>query len=158
MFCGRFILVVVEPFLRTRLSDIGVRRFLSRSIVCGRISGTWVAIARCFGIFLSNRRRIGFSLSRWRLETNIAIGQLIETKRYGTYHFVNSGGCSRWEFANEILKLAGIEAENAPILSSEFKRASTPPPYGILHNINGKQAGIELRPWQEALVEFIQEM
>ena len=94
----------------------------------------------------------------WAKDLAVAIGQLVETKRYGTYHFVNSGGCSRWEFANEILKLAGIEAENAPILSSEFKRASTPPPYGILHNINGKQAGIELRPWQEALAEFIQEM
>ena len=87
-----------------------------------------------------------------------AIGRLVETKRYGTYHFVNSGSCSRWEFANEILKLAGIEAENAPILSSEFTRASTPPPYGALHNINGEQAGITLRPWQEALAEFIGEV
>ncbi len=88
----------------------------------------------------------------------MAIGQLVETGRYGTYHFVNSGACSRWEFANEILKLAGIEAENAPILSSAFKRASTPPPYGALHNINGAQAGIVLRPWQDALAEFIAEM
>ena len=94
----------------------------------------------------------------WAKDLAMAIGQLVETGRYGTYHFVNSGSCSRWEFANEILKLAGIEAENAPILSSEFKRASTPPPYGALHNINGSQAGIVLRPWQEALAEFISEM
>ncbi len=94
----------------------------------------------------------------WAKDLAAAIGQLVETGRYGTYHFVNSGSCSRWEFANEILKLAGIEAENAPILSSEFKRASTPPPYGALHNINGSQAGIVLRPWQEALAEFISEM
>ncbi len=94
----------------------------------------------------------------WAKDLAAAISQLVETGRYGTYHFVNSGSCSRWEFANEILKLAGIEAENAPILSSAFKRASTPPPYGVLHNINGAQAGIVLRPWQEALAEFISEM
>ena len=94
----------------------------------------------------------------WAKDLAKAIGQLVETGRYGTYHFVNSGSCSRWEFANEILKLAGIKAENAPILSSEVKRASTPPPYGVLHNINGSQAGIVLRPWQDALAEFIAEM
>lgn len=94
----------------------------------------------------------------WAKDLAMAIGQLVETGRFGTYHFVNSGSCSRWEFANEILKLAGIEAENRPILSSEFKRASTPPPYGALHNINGAQVGITLRPWQEALAEFISEM
>lgn len=67
-----------------------------------------------------------------------AILKLIETGQYGTYHFVNEGACSRWEFANEILKQAGIEGiENEPILSSEFDRASTPPPFGQLHNLNG---------------------
>lgn len=84
-----------------------------------------------------------------------AIAQLIETKQYGTYHFVNQGSCSRWEFANEVLRLAGIEATNEPILGSEFKRASTPPPFGTLHNSAGAAIGIILRPWQEALQEFI---
>lgn len=84
-----------------------------------------------------------------------AIAQLIETEQYGIYHFVNSGACSRWEFANEILRLAGIEATNTPILSREFRRASTPPPYGALHNIAGAAIGIRLRPWQAALAEYV---
>ncbi|NIR94834.1 MAG: sugar nucleotide-binding protein, partial [Gammaproteobacteria bacterium] len=33
-----------------------------------------------------------------------AISQLIQTKQYGIYHFTNAGSCSRWEFANEILR------------------------------------------------------
>ena len=37
-----------------------------------------------------------------------AIAQLITTGQYGVYHFVNSGACSRWAFANEILRLAGV--------------------------------------------------
>ena len=84
-----------------------------------------------------------------------AIGQLIETGHYGIYHFVNCGSCSRWEFASEILRLAGLtEIMNAPILGKEFKRPSTPPPYCALHNVAGKAIGIELRPWQEALADY----
>lgn len=86
----------------------------------------------------------------------IAIGQLIQTEQYGIYHFVNSGCCSRWAFANEILRLAGLsDVTNTPILGKEFKRPSTPPPYCALHNIAGKAIGIELRPWQEALEEYL---
>ncbi len=86
-----------------------------------------------------------------------AIGQLITTRQYGIYHFVNSGSCSRWAFANEILRLAGLEhVVNIPILGKEFKRPSTPPPFGTLHNIAGKAIGIELRPWQDALKAYLQ--
>ncbi|MCB8967656.1 MAG: dTDP-4-dehydrorhamnose reductase [Ardenticatenaceae bacterium] len=87
-----------------------------------------------------------------------AIAQLIETHQYGTYHFVNSGATSRWEFANEILRQAGLETiVNTPILSKEFKRASTPPPYAALHNIAGQAIGITLRSWQAALAAYVQE-
>lgn len=87
-----------------------------------------------------------------------AIAQLLETKQYGTYHFVNEGSCSRWAFANEILRLAGLDrVRNRPILSSEFKRASTPPPFGALHNVAGTALGIQLRSWREALAEFMEE-
>ncbi len=86
-----------------------------------------------------------------------AIAQLIETHQYGTYHLVNSGAVSRWEFANEILRQAGLSGVvNTPILGKEFQRASTPPPYAALHNIAGKAIGIELRPWQDALAEYLQ--
>ena len=87
-----------------------------------------------------------------------AIAQLIQTEQYGIYHLVNAGSCSRWAFANEILRRHGLhEVINMPILSHEFQRASTPPPYGVLHNIAGAAIGITLRPWQDALAEYIQE-
>lgn len=85
-----------------------------------------------------------------------AIAQLIVSQQYGTYHFVNQGACSRWEFANAILEAAGLsDVTNEPILSREFQRASTPPPFGALHNVAGRAIGIELRPWREALTDFI---
>lgn len=88
-----------------------------------------------------------------------AIARLIETGHYGTYHFVNEGSCSRWAFANEVLRLAGLKhVRNRPILSSDFQRASTPPPFGALQNVAGAALGIRLRPWQEALAEFMDEI
>lgn len=87
-----------------------------------------------------------------------AIADVIATSQYGTYHFVNSGACSRWTFANEILCLAGLEqVTNTPILGREFRRASTPPRYGALHNTAGATLGITLRPWQDALADYMQE-
>jgi dTDP-4-dehydrorhamnose reductase len=85
-----------------------------------------------------------------------AIAQLIDLEQYGIYHFVNEGACSRWAFANEILALAGCEdVINDPILAREYKRASIPPPYGALLNKAGAAIGINLRPWQEALADFM---
>lgn len=84
-----------------------------------------------------------------------AMCRLISTGQYGIYHFVNSGACSRWAFANEILRLAGMgHVVNTPILGTEFQRPSSPPPFSILHNRNGAAIGISLRPWQEALADF----
>ena len=86
-----------------------------------------------------------------------AIAQLITTDQYGIYHFVNSGSCSRWAFANEILRLAGLAGvTNEPILSREFKRASNPPAYGVLQNIAGAALGITLRSWQDALADYLE--
>jgi dTDP-4-dehydrorhamnose reductase len=87
-----------------------------------------------------------------------AIAQLMDTQQYGTYHFVNEGGCSRWAFANEILRLAELTAvANTPILKKAFKRPSLPPTNGHLHNIAGAALGIRLRPWQAALADFMAE-
>ncbi len=81
-----------------------------------------------------------------------AIAQLIEQPVYGTYHLVNSGHCSRYEFALEILQRAGHgDVPIIPILLSEYRRDSTPPPYTVLANQAGAALGITLRPWQAAL-------
>jgi dTDP-4-dehydrorhamnose reductase len=87
-----------------------------------------------------------------------AIVKLISTEQYGTYHLVNEGACSRFEFAQEVLQLGSDKNSGiVPILSSEFRRASTPPPYGALKNICGSSIGIKLRPWRVALAEYIAE-
>jgi dTDP-4-dehydrorhamnose reductase len=88
-----------------------------------------------------------------------AIARLIATAQYGTYHFTNSGICSRWEFANEILRQTGMtKVINTPILSTEFQRASHPPLFGGLKNMAGAALGITLRPWPEALADCLKQI
>ncbi|HEX2906226.1 MAG TPA: dTDP-4-dehydrorhamnose reductase [Phototrophicaceae bacterium] len=85
-----------------------------------------------------------------------ALGSLIETGRYGIYHLVNEGACSRYEFARYFLDKAGYnDTPIEPIAAQEWQRASTPPTYAALHNLAGKQIGITLRPWQEAVAAFL---
>lgn len=85
-----------------------------------------------------------------------AIVRLIGTGVYGVYHLVNEGAASRYEFACKIIELSGrAHVPVEPILSSEFQRASTPPLCTPLRNYVGAELGIALRPWQEALAQYI---
>jgi dTDP-4-dehydrorhamnose reductase len=86
-----------------------------------------------------------------------AIRQLIMTGCYGIYHLVNEGFVSRYAFAQHILESAGYaDVPVEPIALAEFRRASCPPEYTMLRNMAAARLGITLRPWQEALVAFLQ--
>jgi len=84
-----------------------------------------------------------------------ALAKLVLTERPGIYHLVNSGECSRYEFAKAILEAAGFgDVEIEPISIKEFSRPSMPPAYTPLDNIFAAAAGIEMRSWRDALVDF----
>ena len=79
---------------------------------------------------------------------------LVEEKRpYGIYHLVNSGVCSRFDWANEIFSIAGIDADLSSVSGSKFTREAKRPKYEVLNNTKF----IELRPWTEALREYLKE-
>jgi dTDP-4-dehydrorhamnose reductase len=84
-----------------------------------------------------------------------AIVQLIRTRTYGIYHLVNSGHCSRYDFAREILQQSGREhIPVQPIKLADYRRASSVPPFTPLANTRAAELGINLRPWQEALADY----
>ncbi|MHA1410901.1 MAG: SDR family oxidoreductase, partial [Candidatus Odinarchaeia archaeon] len=76
----------------------------------------------------------------------------------GIYHLVNEGYCSWYEFAREILKLAGINKEIRPVdrdgLSGKTKR----PKFSALKNTKAKVAGVGLPSWQEGLRSYLNEI
>jgi dTDP-4-dehydrorhamnose reductase len=89
-------------------------------------------------------------------DLSAAIVRLVDTGRYGIYHLVNEGACSRYHFAAKILELTGRrEVPITPILRSQWPRASTPPAYAPLENVCAAALGIRLRPWDEALADYI---
>ncbi len=86
-----------------------------------------------------------------------AIDRLITTDQYGLFHFVNAGACSRYDFAREILRLTGRSTVPiTPTTLSAYPRDSKPPPYAPLANIAGAAIGIHLRPWLDALADFLE--
>lgn len=88
----------------------------------------------------------------WTLDLAGAIARLLPTGAYGTYHFTNSGWCSRFDWAAEILRLAGLtHVPLEPATMADFGLPYRKPPFTAIANNNGKRLGITLRPWQEAL-------
>lgn len=85
-----------------------------------------------------------------------AIAHLVETQRYGIYHIVNEGCASRFEFAQAVLQRSGRENVTlTPIPASEWPRPAPPPHHAVLVNQAAAALGIVLRPWQDALREYV---
>lgn len=81
------------------------------------------------------------------------IYQLISTKEYGVYHASNSGDCSWYEFAFEILKGAGYDPSILnPISSSELNRKAPRPKNSVLLNTKNVY---NMRKWKEALDNYL---
>lgn len=85
-----------------------------------------------------------------------AISRLIHTEHFGIFHFTNSGICSRYDWACKILELTGrSEIPVEPITTEHWQRAAPPPLYAPIRNFTGAALGITLRPWEEALEEYL---
>lgn len=81
---------------------------------------------------------------------------LAKTERYGTYHAVNEGSCSRFEFARRIVELAGLETSVTSCLSLEFPTKAERPLYSVLSNLKFEEAtGYTMRSWDEALARYM---
>ncbi len=92
----------------------------------------------------------------WVEDLAEAVIRLIHTGRYGIYHLTNSGWCSRLTFARKILELTDRQAVPIePITRADFARPSKVPAFTALANTAAAALGITLRPWEEALEEFL---
>ncbi|NLM34203.1 MAG: dTDP-4-dehydrorhamnose reductase [Clostridiales bacterium] len=87
-----------------------------------------------------------------------AIIKLIEEKNYGLFHATCGGQCSWYEFTKEIFRLKGIDTEVIPCTTEEFPRPAKRPKYSVLRNYMMElTTGDIMRPWQEALAEYLEE-
>lgn len=85
-----------------------------------------------------------------------AIAGLAGTELYGTYHITNAGACSWAQFAEEIIKQAGLETKVIPIPASEWNSPTRRPKDSRLRHLALEMLGRDnIRPWQQALAEFL---
>jgi dTDP-4-dehydrorhamnose reductase len=82
--------------------------------------------------------------------------------QYGTFHFTNEGRTNWFEFTSLILELAGKhhlfdrEVRLLPIKTEQYPTKALRPANSYLSKEKIRRVfGITIRPWQEALTEFI---
>ncbi len=73
----------------------------------------------------------------------------------GIFHLVNEGACSWYEFTLEIARLTGGKSEVVPVDRGGRTGAVRRPLYSVLANTRAREMGIVLRPWQEALGDYV---
>lgn len=73
----------------------------------------------------------------------------------GIYHLVNEGACSWYEFTREIVRLAGGGSEVIPVDRGGRTGAMRRPLYSVLANTRARALGVTLRPWREALADYL---
>jgi dTDP-4-dehydrorhamnose reductase len=85
-----------------------------------------------------------------------ATRQLVEAHApSGIYHCVNSGATTWMEFAREMARLLGIDAELTPVRLAEMKLKANRPVYCALSNDKLRSLGIEMTSWQDALARSL---
>lgn len=80
---------------------------------------------------------------------------LVATGKYGTYHLMNEGSCSRWDLARAALDRAG--RRDFPIdRATAFPRLARPPAFAPLANHAAAALGIRLPAWESGLDAFFE--
>lgn len=87
--------------------------------------------------------------------------QLAATEEYGLYHCTGEGTCSWYDFASEIIRLSGVNAEVKPCTSTEYKTmnpaSADRPAWSALDNRMLRcTVGNDMRDWKEALKVFFE--
>ncbi len=76
----------------------------------------------------------------------------------GVYHAVNGGSCSRFEWAREIVRLAGLHCIVQATTSESFPLPARRPACSILNTEKLCAAtGSQMRSWRAALAEYLRE-
>jgi len=88
-----------------------------------------------------------------------AILQLLHQEVRGFVHITNSGTCSWFEFASEVLRQAGRDSIVVlPVSSVEFPRAARRPVFSVLSPSSLQKFGITMRHWKHAVPVYLDDL
>ena len=84
-----------------------------------------------------------------------AIVYLVSTRRYGTYHIVNSGATSWLDFAREIFRQANVNVVLQPIATEQYGAPAPRPKYSVLSTKKYHATDGPVMPsYSEALAQY----
>ena len=86
-----------------------------------------------------------------------AIIELCRKNAQGIVHITNHGDCTWFDFAQEIVRKAGLVTKINPTTSDRFVRPAKRPKYSVLSNASLKQYQITMPTWQDALQRYLVE-
>jgi dTDP-4-dehydrorhamnose reductase len=92
----------------------------------------------------------------WARDLCRPLWELAKSDRFGDYHLTNQGACTWYDLAREVVSLTGGAAEVVPVATAAVPRPAPRPAYSVLDNRNFRRRfHKELRPWQDALRDYI---
>ena len=86
-----------------------------------------------------------------------AILQLCRNGASGIVHATNQGECSWYEFAKEIISMAGLDTVVRETTSDKFVRPAERPKYSVLSLESLQKYGISMPDWRDALRRYLAE-
>ncbi len=115
---------------------------------------------------LLSKNRVRAIADIWSSTTYVAdlahrIGEILAVGRYGTYHVVNGGVCSYYEFALEAGRLVGLSRNQLdPLIEvvreDQMQRPAPRPRYTPMRCLLSERLGLPpLRDWRAALADYV---
>lgn len=86
-----------------------------------------------------------------------AVINLCRKNASGIVHVTNSGSCTWFEFAAEIVKQARLKTEVRPVSTRQVPRPARRPAYSVLSPASLSRWGITMPGWRDALARYIRE-
>ena len=84
-----------------------------------------------------------------------ALVELCRASARGIVHVTNSGNCTWYEFATEIVRASGLPAKVKPVTTAEFPRPARRPAYSVLSPDSLHAYNILMPEWQDALRRYL---
>ena len=84
-----------------------------------------------------------------------ALVKLCRASAHGIVHVTNSGNCTWYEFAIEIVRMSGLPAAVKPVTTAQFPRPAHRPAYSVLSPDSLHAYNIHMPEWQDALRRYL---
>lgn len=92
----------------------------------------------------------------YAVDLAVLLCEMIQTDQYGIYHATNEGVCSRFEFAQEILRQAWIDKPVKSVMSIEYTSSAVRPANSLLSKKSLDRSGfIRLPDWHDAVWRYL---